>query len=150
MKDYKKLNSFITILTSKSEYLNSYSREIYRSNRYDYPISSLNIFIPENIATKKIENFIIDSFRGSDIVYCNYSSQYIQVLLPFTPQEHLDIIIDRMNKRYEEIKQVGVKRNLICEKIELIKNADDIEEVLVVLEKADEKGYLEQCFRLFC
>lgn len=143
MKDYKKLNNFITILTNKSEYLNSYSREIYRSNRYDYPVSSLNIFIPENIKTKKIENFIIDSFRGSDIVYCNYSSQYIQVLLPFTPQEHLDIIIDRMNKRYEEIKQAGVKRELICEKVEPIKNTDDIQDALAVLEKADDNANVE-------
>ncbi|NOR58323.1 MAG: hypothetical protein GQ474_07355 [Sulfurimonas sp.] len=143
MKDYKKLNSFITILTNKSDYLNSYSREVYRSNRYDYPISSLNIFIPENIATKKIENFIIDSFRGSDIVYCNYTSQYIQVLLPFTPEEHLDIIIDRMNKKYDAIKQAGVKRDLICETVKPIKNTDDIEEALTVLEKADENANVE-------
>ncbi|WP_294965508.1 hypothetical protein [Sulfurimonas sp.] len=140
MKNYEKINSFITILTNKQDFLNSYSREIYTSNRYNYPISSLTVFIPENITTKKIKIFIIDSFRGSDIVYCNHSKQYIQVLLPFTPQEHLDIIIDRMTKEYDSIKQITINRELIFEKVDLSKNTDEIISVISTLEKADENA----------
>lgn len=137
MNNYKKLNNLVTILTNKQDFLDSCSRETHRSSRYNYPISSLTIFIPEDMATKKIEKFITDSFRGSDIIYCNYPKQYIQVLLPFTPQDHLDLIIDRVVKEYNSIKPIGIKHELICDKVNLNIKSDDIEPVISVLEKAD-------------
>lgn len=129
------------ILTKKREFLNTYAREMYRSNRYDYPISSLNIFIPEKIATTKIKDFILDSFRESDIVYCNNKGQYLQVLLPFTPENHLDIIIDRIDKKYEKIKKVKITQKIICTKVELAEDIDEAMNSLIhALEKADKKA----------
>ncbi len=138
MFNYQKPNSLITILENKQDFLNTYSRELYRANRYNYPISSLNIIIPEKITTQRIQKFIVDSFRESDIVYCNNSSQSLQVLLPYTPQEHLDIIIDRIKKTYNDIKRDDVDCQLKCEIIALTKNTDDdINSIIYALESAE-------------
>ncbi|MFT5662561.1 MAG: hypothetical protein ACI9TV_003218 [Sulfurimonas sp.] len=137
MFNYQKPKSLITILENKHDFINAYSRELYRATRYNYPVSSLNIIIPEKITSQKIKDFIIDSFRESDIVYCNDSSQSLQVLLPYTPEAHLDIIIDRMIKSYEDIKKVDVTSQLKCEIISLTKNDDDIYSIIYAIESAE-------------
>ena len=147
MYDYKKLNSFVTILTSKHDFLNSYFKEIYRSNRYDYSISSLNIVVPKNISSKIIIKIIRDSFRDSDIVYYNQKSHYMRVLLPYTPQEHLDIIIDRVNKIFNSNNEVNANEQLICTKIKLIKDSDtNINSIFSSIEQADENATLKTHF----
>ena len=138
MFNYKKLTNYITILTNKQSYLDTYSREIYRANRYDYPISSINIVIPEKISAKKIKELIVNSFRESDVVYCNAEKRNLQVLLPFTPFDHLDIIIERMSQKYSAMKNGKVNNELQCEKIPLSRDADkDIFTILNTIENAE-------------
>lgn len=138
MINYKKPTSLITILESKHDFLDSYSREVNKANRHQYPISSLNVIIPEKISNHKMKDFLIDSFRESDIVYSNHSSKYMQVLLPYTPQEHLDIIISRINTIYNSMKHSNVSGTLQCEKLTITKDSsNDINTLISVLDKAD-------------
>ena len=137
MINYKKPNYLITLLKSKHDFLTAYSRELYKANRYNYPLSSLNIIVPEKISNQKIKKFIIDSFRESDIVYYSNSSRYIQVLLPYTPTEHLDIIINRLTKTYNSIKKIDANE-LLCEIVNLTQDrANDINTLICALDKAE-------------
>ena len=138
MINYKKPKSLITILNSKHDFLDAYSRELYKARRNQYPISSLNIIIPEKISKQKIKKFIIDSFRESDIIYYSPTSKYIQVLLPYTPQEHLDIIIKRLIEVYEVMKQGNTSSKIKCEKISLLQDSNnDINILISALDRAE-------------
>jgi RNA-binding protein YhbY len=138
MFNYEKPNNLITILDNKNDFLNAYSRERYRATRHNYPIASLSIIIPEKITSKKIKKFIVDSFRESDILYCDYSNQSLQVLLPYTPQEHLDSVINRIIKSYDNIKSDYITNQLKFKKVVLTKNTDDdINSIIDTLEHAE-------------
>ena len=138
MINYKKPKSLITILNSKHDFFDAYSREVNKAKRHQYPISSLNIVLPEKMSNNKNKIFIIDSFREADIVYYNHSSKYLQVLLPYTPQEHLDIIISRINTIYNSMKYLNMSGRLQCEKLTITKDSsNDINTLISVLDKAD-------------
>lgn len=142
MINYTKPLNLITLLKDKHEFLIAYSRELYKAKRYGYPIVSLNIILPEKISEKKMKQFIIDSFRESDIVYYNCPSRYIQVLLPYTPQDNLYIIIDRITKIYDLFKSNTLKNQLKCEIVKLTKESDnDISKILCVFDKSEALVY---------
>lgn len=91
------------IYNNKKLFMITSAKEKIISDKYGYPISVIRVYIPNNMNTNTLHEFICNFFRESDIIYANERKKYFTITLPYTHRKYLPPLTKRLNETFRKI-----------------------------------------------